>query len=241
MSKRRPPPTTTKRKGTSAEDGGDKKIKLESIATGTFTNILQTDIIVLGTKGSDSEFRVHTGLLKSKCSALYKSHIEKAVDDYVCMDTEASTLSALVGWVYTGEYPEKADLEKCDIKCASNHEESVECKIADSISDNIQLYVFCDRHSIPELASLAITQMKKIMSGMGDSRIHVSVALTSAARFALSKLKENDPLFAYLAHFAAYHIEILRYSGSFCTLLSDHPNFAFSILHYAGPAKKKPE
>lgn len=83
--------------------------------------------------------------------------------------------------------------------------------------------------------------MKKIMSGMGDSRIHVSVALTSAARFALSKLKENDPLFAYLAHFAAYHIEILRCSGSFCTLLSDHPNFAFSILHYAGPAKKKPE
>ncbi|OJI89116.1 hypothetical protein ASPTUDRAFT_50109 [Aspergillus tubingensis CBS 134.48] len=214
---------------------------LESIATGTFTNILQTDVIVLGTKGSNSEFRVHTGLLKSKCSALYKSHIEKAVDDYVCMDTEASTLSALVGWVYTGEYPEKADLEKCDIKCASNHEEYVECKIADSISDNIQLYVFCDRHSIPELASLAITQMKKIMSGMGDSRIHVSVALTPAARFALSKLKENDPLFAYLAHFAAYHIEILRCSGSFCTLLSDHPNFAFSILHYAGPAKKKPE
>ncbi|PWY69367.1 hypothetical protein BO83DRAFT_400284 [Aspergillus eucalypticola CBS 122712] len=235
MSKRRPPPTTTKGKGTSAEDGGDKKIKLDSIPTGTFTNILQTDVIVLGTKGSDSEFRIHTGLLKSKCSALYKSHIEKAVDDYVCMDTEASTLSALVGWVYTGEYPEKADLEKSDIKCISNNEESVECKIADSISDNIQLYVFCDRHSIPELASLAITQMKKII------RIHVSVALTSAARFALSKLKENDPLFAYLAHFAAYHIEILRCSGSFCTLLSDHPNFAFSILHYAGPAKKKPE
>ncbi|GLA63143.1 hypothetical protein AtubIFM55763_005640 [Aspergillus tubingensis] len=190
MSKRRPPPTTTKRKGTSAEDGGDKKIKLGQTVyplDGPESKAKSTDVIVLGTKGSDSEFRVHTGLLKSKCSALYKSHIEKAVDDYVCMDTEASTLSALVGWVYTGEYPEKADLEKSDIKCASNHEEFVECKIADSISDNIQLYVFCNRHGIPELASLAITQMKKIMSGMGDSRIHVSVALISAARFALSK------------------------------------------------------
>ncbi|RAH61654.1 hypothetical protein BO85DRAFT_483684 [Aspergillus piperis CBS 112811] len=240
MSKRRPPPATTKRKGTPAEDGGDKKIKLESIPSGAFTNILQTDVVVLSTKGSDLEFRIHTGLLKSKCSALYKSHIEKAVDDYICMDTEASTLCSC-RWVYTGEYPEKADLEKSDIKCASNHEESVECKIADSVSDNIQLYVFCDRHGIPELASLAITQMKKIVSRMGDSRIHVSGALIPAVRFALSKLKDNDPLFAYLAHFAADHIEILRCSGIFCTLLSDHPNFAFSILHYAGPAKRKPE
>ncbi|PYH58526.1 uncharacterized protein BO96DRAFT_498895 [Aspergillus niger CBS 101883] len=234
------PHTTQKRKGTFAEDVAAKK-HMSAYSVGPFTDFLQTRMIILSTKDSEIQFKIHTGLLKSKCFSFYQFYIEKATSTYVCIDTQASILSALVGWAYTREYPDRNDLQKSDIKCATNHDESAECKVAASILNDIHLYVFCDKYDIPALGSLAVTHMKKTMAGMGDSRIHMSMAFIPAARLALSKFKESNPLLSYFAHFAAYHIENLRCSGSFCTLLSDHPNFAFSILHYAGPAKEKPE
>ncbi|OJJ68018.1 hypothetical protein ASPBRDRAFT_660588 [Aspergillus brasiliensis CBS 101740] len=230
MSKRQSIPE--KRKGTYAENDRDNQSK---------PDVLQTNVIVLGSKYPVIEFKVHAGLLKSKCPALYKSQIEKALGNYVCMNTDASILSAFVGWAYTGEYPEKADHQKREIKCTSNHEQSTECKITNSIVNDIDLYLFCDKYDISELGSLAITHVKRIMAGMGDNWEHMLPAFITAAWHAMSKFKEDNPLVSYFAHFAAYHLESLRSNGSFCKLLSGYPQFAFKILHFAGPAKEKPQ
>ncbi|CAK38324.1 hypothetical protein An03g05640 [Aspergillus niger] len=119
---------------------------------------------------------------------------EDVADKRHMSDTQARTLSALVGWAYTREYPDRNDLQKSDIKCAANHDESAECKVAASILNDIHLYLFCDKYNIPELGSLAVKHMKKTMAGMGDSWIHMSMAFIPAVRLALSKFKESNPL-----------------------------------------------
>ncbi|PYH88563.1 hypothetical protein BO71DRAFT_338571, partial [Aspergillus ellipticus CBS 707.79] len=211
------------------------------ISTNSFTSVpsfLQTQVVALRTSRSRTSFKIHRGLLVTKCpfldAAIAESRTVANMKPYICTETRDSTLVAFIQWAYTGEEEDESMNQESD-------DESTIRQTTDELTEHVELYIFCHWYRIPELQEEAFRRIKLTLAMLRPSAGNMS-AVVSAIRLVEARLPRvgDDPLRDHFAHYVAWEIDSLREFDCFRMLLRGLPDFALLVFAWVRPSELSP-
>jgi hypothetical protein len=183
--------------------------------------------------------------------------LEKHDEIYTFPDTSEGTLALFVEWIYRGGYPDPAinTPAKQAVSSGVRGEETltgVEATAAAGyhlkgldhpLLAYLRLYIFSEVYIIPGLKQHTFDRLTAAIKRMGKLQTPVDcVAVTSLLRLAFTKvpLDNSDKLHDWLAHYAAYSLDQLRFHPSFKAILKVTPDLSERMASKLCPTHNPP-